>query len=87
MKGIRFYEEFKDSRKRVSAGNVFALDVDLRYPELFGTAALFDEPNSPVCGTGVSREWLRKQTKRVSEAHARTVHPALFAWLDSFTDD
>ena len=91
MKGIRFYEEFTNKRKGISAGNVFALDLyegDNGYYRAhpFGTGAVFDEPNSPVAGTGVSWEWLRAKCKRVSEAHARTVHPVLFARLDSFAD-
>ena len=86
MKGYRFYEEFTNRRRGESAGNVFALDIDqpgYNY-QPFGTAALFDEPNSDVCGTGVSWMWLRARCKRVSEVRAREVHPRLFAWLDSF---
>lgn len=90
MKDIRFYEEFKNKRKGISAGNVFAafkMPADYasgdpyrsRYDGLcFGSAAIFDEPNSPVAGTGVSREFLVKKCKRISEARAREIHPLLF---------
>jgi hypothetical protein len=44
--------------------------------------AIFDWPNSPVAGTGVSLDYLRQKCKRISEAQARTIHPVLFEWLD-----
>ena len=45
-------------------------------------AGLFDQPNSPVAGTGVAIDYLRGRCKRVSEAKARMIHPALFRRLD-----
>jgi hypothetical protein len=45
-------------------------------------AGLFDRPNSPVAGTGVARDHLHQKCKRISEAKARTIHPALFERLD-----
>ncbi len=45
-------------------------------------AALFEQPNSPVAGTGVALDYLRQKCKRISEAKARTIHPALFERLD-----
>jgi hypothetical protein len=45
-------------------------------------AALFVRPNSPVAGTGVALGYVRQKCKRISEAQARTIHPALFERLD-----
>jgi hypothetical protein len=51
------------------------------------TAAILSEPNSPTAGTMVSIDVLRRNYRRVSERVARKIHPALFAWLDSFTEE
>ena len=51
------------------------------------TAAVFSEPNSPVAGTMVSQNVLSKNYRRIPEKQARKIHPALFAWLDSFTEE
>lgn len=90
MKNIRFYEEFISKRKGASEGNVVALllDDDGRPSYNPGGAmecmsAVFFYPNSPVASTAVSWEHLRKHCKRVSEAHAREVHPQLFKRLDA----
>ena len=87
MKGIRFYLEFADTTKRRCGGNVIAaLVLNGRYWSS-GTvcyealAALFDQPNSPVAGTGVALDYLRLKCKRIGEVRARTIHPALFARL------
>ena len=89
MNGLRFYLEFKDKSKRKPGGTVVAALV------LNGTywssgrccyeaiAALFDRPNSPVAGTGVALDYLREKCKRISEANARSIHPALFERLDA----
>ena len=50
------------------------------------TAAILSEPNSPVTGTMVSQKVLAKNYRKISEKRAREIHPALFAWLDSFTE-
>ena len=87
MNGIRFYMEFRDAAKRRSDGNVVAALVCngsywsrgvLCYEAL---AALFDRPNAPVASTGVALDYLRRKCKRISEAAARRVHPALFERL------
>jgi hypothetical protein len=89
MNGIRFYLEFKDKSKRRPGGNVVAALVlngafwssgKLCYEAL---AALFDEPDAPVAGTGVALDYLRERCKRVSETRARAIHPALFTRLDT----
>ena len=89
MNGLRFYLEHKDKSKRQPGGTVVAALV------LNGTywssgrccyeaiAALFDQPNSPVAGTGVALDYLRLNCKRISEFNARIVHPALFERLDA----
>jgi hypothetical protein len=97
MKGYRFYEEFDSSykkRKHQGSGNVLALDLEKGRPVgwldgqgrwvMSCTAAVLSEPQSPVCGTAVSREVLAKNYRRIPETKAREIHPNLFAWLDSF---
>jgi hypothetical protein len=88
MNGIRFYREFKDNSKRQPGGTVVAaLVLNGGYWSSStwcyeAVAALFDRPNSPVAGTGVARDYLRLKCKRISEATARIIHPALFERLD-----
>jgi hypothetical protein len=88
MTGIRFYAEFRDKSKRQPGGNVVAVLVlngaywssgKLCYEAI---AALFEQPDSPVAGTAVVLDYLRQKCKRISEAKARTIHPALFERLD-----
>ncbi|MCK4668143.1 hypothetical protein KAU33_15430 [Candidatus Dependentiae bacterium] len=95
MKNIRFYQEFSDEKKRtVPTGNVIGVSTDNRgMPSYFisgsGKAevecasAIFSEPNSECIGEAVSREYLQENTKRISEAKARKIHPNLFKYLDS----
>ena len=89
MTGIRFYAEFQDNSKRQPGGNVVAVLVlngaywssgKLCYEAV---AALFEEPNAPVAGTGVALDYLREKCKRISEAKARAIHPELLARLDA----
>jgi len=92
MKGVRFYEEYKDKAAKrkgtESEGNVIAVFVEHAGESLLRTGcheavgAVYFEPNSPVGGTQVSPGVLRDRCKRVSEAKAREVHPALFEYLD-----
>ena len=88
MKGIHFYHEFKDKGKRQSAGTIVAALVGngcfrsghkICYEALAG---LFDHPNSVVCGTAVSLDYLHEKCKRLGEARAQTIHPALFERLN-----
>jgi hypothetical protein len=88
MHGIRFYQEFKNKSKRQSAGTVIAALLcngrfwstgKVCYEAISG---LFDQPNSVVCGGGVSLDYLHGKCERVSEIKARTIHPALFERLD-----
>lgn len=88
MSGICFYQEFSDGSKRGSSGTSIAALVcngiywssgKVCYEAIAG---LFDRPNSPVAGTGVASDYLYQKCKRVSEAKARIIHPALFERLD-----
>jgi len=45
-------------------------------------AAVFALHNSRVAGTGVALDYLRQKCRRISEAKARKIHPALFERLD-----
>lgn len=95
MNGIRFYAEFPEgvSKRRpvAEATNVVALfagSYTIRDGEaiLEGLGSLYDRPNSPVASTGISAGFLRSKCKRISEAKAREIHPALFARLDESDD-
>ena len=88
MNGIRFYLEFKDRPKRKSLGTVVAALVcngsfwssgKICFEAIAG---LFDCPDSAVCGGAVSTDYFRQNCKRIGEAQARTIHPALFERLD-----
>jgi hypothetical protein len=84
MQYITFYEEFIIKRKRISAGNCIAVIRENRCPDgsMECVGSVFEHPNSVCAGTAVSSEFLRTKCKRVSEAHARQVHPRLFERLD-----
>ena len=88
MKSIRFYHEFKDRGKRHSAGTVIAALVGngrfrsggkICYEALAG---LFDHPNSVVCGTAVSLDYIHERCKRIGEEKAQAIHPELFERLN-----
>lgn len=87
MNGIRFYLEFKDASKRQCGGTVVAALVLNGNYRSSGTlcyealAALFEQPNAPVAGTGVALDYLRRKCKRISETKAQSIHPALFERL------
>lgn len=96
MKGYRFYEEYDSSykkRKRISSGNVLALDIpvagwfDGRRYVMSCTAAVFSHPNSGIAGTAVSRDVLRLNYRRITEKRAREIHPAMFDFLDQFDEN
>lgn len=44
--------------------------------------AIFDQPNSDVASTSISRGYMLEKCKHISEAQAREIHPRLFAYLD-----
>lgn len=88
MNGVRFYLEHKtstDKRKGKDAGNVFAAFIELgrRHDGGYeGVGSVFEESNSHVASCSASGEVMRKQMKRISEVHARMVHPRLFEYLE-----
>lgn len=94
MKGYRFYEELRHKHRKgeESKGTVVALYTGegIESPEIVSVfrhhpeacVAVFDRPNSPVCWSGVSWEYLYECCRRISEEEARAIHPALFERLD-----
>jgi len=90
MKGVRFYEQFQNKRKGVSAGQCVALMLDDHGRPvhnddgrtLSAVAGVFEHADSPPASTSVSFEFLRTKCKRVTEARARKIHPRLFTMLD-----
>jgi hypothetical protein len=76
MSGVRFYLE-------PTGPNVYAAFPENVTPSgcIEGLGAVFEYGNSPVASTSASRSFLRG-CKRISEAKARQVHPALFQRLD-----
>lgn len=93
MRGYRFYAEYdsaKDKRANKHSGNVCAVLLDKeRRPLYTGSgkveliAAVTHAPDSDVCTTSASPEYLREKCKRISEERARAIHPRLFNYLDS----
>lgn len=96
MQGYRFYLEHasrKDKRKNNHNGNVIALDIENGYwidsrkqcmREC--VSAVYFYPNSPVCGSNCSMEYIQDNCKRISESKARDIHPLLFSYLDNEGD-
>jgi hypothetical protein len=96
MKGYRFYLEYPYKAKHVRdakhEGNVLALLLDENNQPMVHLCAggycfdcvhaMFAYPNSDVCSGSCDAEYLREYGKRISEAKAREIHPALFAVLD-----
>jgi hypothetical protein len=88
MKGVRFYEElgkgtvvalYTDTGRLRSTGPMSSVR-EYTYDAVVG---VHDIPNSPVASGSVGAYHLGHRCKRVSEARARQVHPALFTtWLD-----
>jgi hypothetical protein len=86
MKQTTFYHEFKDKRRGQGSGNCVATfgPWSLCGGKLMrdAVAGIFDQPNTPVCITTVSKDYLRDICRRVSERAARKLHPQLFVYLD-----
>lgn len=95
MKGVMFYLDFntpKRKRKGEHTGNVIAAHVKQDGAFLgFHSgesylieciSAVFEEGNSSVCSSSASIWYLSDSCKRISEAKAREIHPALFDRLD-----
>ena len=93
MKGFRFYEELENKGRKSerSKGTVVAVlygefwvgDCGDHHDIIFeGVRGVYDAPNSPVCSCGPAFGYLRLMCRRISEARAREIHPALFAYLE-----
>jgi len=88
MRGVRFYEEFDDLKKRTSSGTVLAAFVEngiFKSGDAWcyeGAGGVHDWADSPVASTTIATSYLAKHCKRVSETKARKVHPNLFVYLD-----
>ena len=88
MVGVRFYLEYgsKNHKKaNKDTGNIIAVAVDTLNQGMYYSAisALYNHPNSQVASTNIHYNFIRKQTKRISEAKARVIHPNLFAYIDA----
>jgi len=92
------YDSTYKKRKGQHSGNVFAvalradghflLHLDSRPSgdcwAVEGLSATFFHPNSDVSWGSADLEWyIQKRCKRISEAKAREIHPALFERLDN----
>lgn len=92
MVGYRFYLEFANTykrRKNKHCGNVVAVLLDDAGKPLVCSTGLLESvvgvyawPNSAVATSGVQKEYLATRCKRIPEAQARLVHPALFSFID-----
>jgi hypothetical protein len=96
MKGIRFYLEYpskqaKQRATRKSLGNhlgtVIAVETKTFWwvgKEYFMQAygGVFNQPNSYVCGTCTTWEYLYDRCKRISEQQAKEIHPKLIDYLN-----
>lgn len=85
MKGVRFYQEYRDVAKTVPMETGIAILVhggrclsDGAY-EVAGYVST--TRTSGVCGTSASEEYVRLFCKRISEAKAHELYPELFSWL------
>jgi hypothetical protein len=97
MKDIRFYQEFENKSKTRPTGNVVAIEVGntgngftsygayIRNGQVLFEAlsAIFDYADSAVAYGAVAQDYLRERCKKISEAKARAIHPALFERLDA----
>lgn len=92
MKGFRFYAESRDTvarlKERAENGehvDCLALDISddrWRYNPGAVSTAILNSPSS-VGYNSVSLEYLAKKCKRIPESLARSLHPELFAYLES----
>lgn len=82
-----FHEEFHNTRKTRSQGNVLAVFGDWyrisvredKLKECIG--GIYSEPNSPVCGCSTSQGYLRTKCKKIDVKKAQKIHPNLFSYL------
>ena len=83
-----FYEEFSNTRKTKSTGNVLAVFGDWFLSQnkqlKEAISGLFSHPNSLVAGTSVAKSYLTKYCKKVSAKKAKKIHPNLFKFLKTW---
>ena len=92
------YPSLKEKRKGTvknpgnHEGNALALIIDTarvmyqhEKPIIVHDAigSLLFTPDSPVCSTSITDEYLTERCKRIPESLAREIHPKLFNYLDS----
>lgn len=86
MKGIRFYEEFTNTSKHTSEGNVVALLFGLGYQggtlNMDAVVGVYEWPNSAVATSSTNADYLHSKCKRIPESKARQIHPRLFSYLE-----
>lgn len=95
MKGLRFYLEYPNKTEKNKAtvknpgnhsGNCIAVFIGQWIPGTMNIeceAAVMDIPNSPVCGTSASYEYLREKCKRIPARMVKDIHPKLWEWVIS----
>lgn len=94
MKGYRFYLEYEtpaDKRRGTvkrpgpHTGNVVAVDLETpAWPgRVLALSSIFSYADSQVCWGEVSWDYLQANCRRIPEALARAIHPALFERLDA----
>ena len=95
MQGFRFYLEFPDPRAKKHSGrhhyghsgNVVAIQPETLAQRMDGKmdaiGAVHFHPDSQCANTSASLEYVQTRCKRIPERLARTIHPALFSYLDA----
>ncbi len=97
MKNFRFYLEYetttlknKATRKALGyhMGTVCAvlLGTSPSSELLEGFGGIYEYGNCPVVWSAISREYIEKYCKRISEKQAREIHPDLFKRLDELNE-
>lgn len=100
MKSYHFYLEYPSKAAKRAAtrknlgnhsGNIIAVDSERANSWLSDrqvmrdcVSAVTSYPNSDVCGSSASMDYIRENCKRVSEKQAREIHPNLFSTLESW---
>lgn len=93
MNGIRFYLEYPNKTEKNKAtvknlgkhsGTVLAVYIGQWIPGTLNievTGAIQDHPNSPVCYTSASMDYIRERCKRIPERLVNDIHPNLYQYL------
>ena len=81
MKGVLFYAEYNGKGR--PTGNCVAETVHWAHPHgPYAYIAVGHRPNADVTLSVVAQNFLTMCCRRVSEKHARKVHPKLFEKID-----